>query len=119
MVNVNTKITLFNSYCLAVRIGFILLLYFFPYPEMSILPFVIAFGFLYQHIKKDKSGGFGSPVYWPRLLHAATYMTAAILLLVEDTRKYAFWLLVADIIIGFFIFWHHYRKNNFFKQLKN
>jgi len=86
---------------------------------MSILPFVIVFSFLYQHIKKNKSGLFDSPVYWPRLLHAATYMTAAILLLVEDTRKYAFWLLVADIIIGFFIFWHHYRKNNFFKQLKN
>tara|TARA_R110001632_G_scaffold106223_2_gene215785 strand:+ start:497 stop:709 length:213 start_codon:yes stop_codon:yes gene_type:complete len=53
-------------------------------------------------LKKNKSGFFDSPVYWPRLLHAATYMTAAILLLIEDTRKYAFWLLVADIIIGFF-----------------
>ena len=109
MANLYTKITLFNSYCLAARIGIILLLYFFPSPEMAVLPFIIAFGFLYQHIKKVKKGFFGRSVYWSRLLHTATYMIAGILLLIKDTRKYAFWLLVADIIIGFFIFWYHYK----------
>lgn len=118
MVNITTRITLFNSYCLAARIGIILLLYFFPYPEMSILPFIIAFGFLYQQIKKDNKGFFGSPVFWPRLLHAFIYLIAAILLLIEGTRKYAFWILVGDIFIGFFIFWYHYRKIIFFKQIK-
>lgn len=118
MANINTRITLFNSYCLAARIGIILLLYFFPYPEMSILPFIIAFGFLYKKIKRDNRGVFGGVVFWPRLLHSMNYLIAAILLLFEDTRKYAFWVLVGDIIIGFFIFWYHYRNFIFSKQIK-
>lgn len=113
MTNLNTKITLFNSICLASRVGIVLLLYFFPYQEMSILPLLIGFGFLYQKLKNDKKGFFGSSVYWPRLIHSFTYITAGILLLIEETRKYAFWVLAADIILGFFVFWSYYLKNIF------
>ena len=118
MININSKLILFNSFCIAFRIGIILLLYFLPYQELSILPFIISFGFLYQYFK-NKTSFFGSKVYWSRLFHAFTYLTAAILLLIENTKDYAFWVLVGDLIIGFFIVWYHYRNKINSKILKS
>ena len=114
MVSVAEKITLFNSVCISFRIGIILLLYFFPYPEMAILPGLIGLGFLYRSfIKYTPVGNFGSKVYWPRLSHAIIYITASILLLFKETRDYAFWVLVGDIIFGFIVFWDNYRGIKF------
>lgn len=110
MVTVNAKIGLFHVGCLTVRIGLVLLLYFYPYAEMASFCFLFSAGFVYQAQRKKDTGGFGSKVYWPRHLHAITYALTGILLLIKTTRRQAFWGLAADIILGYLVFWHHYQS---------
>jgi len=112
MVSINTRILLFNLVCIPVRIGILLLVYFFPRLETIILTGLIALGFLYKYFKPTKIGMFGGKVFWSRLFHFFTYFITSLLLIFEETREYAFWVLAVDVIVGFLMFWNHYKIEN-------
>ena len=112
--SINSRILLFNLVCIPIRIGILLLVYFFPQPETIILTSLIALGFLYKYFKPTKIGFFGGKVFWSRFFHFLTYFTTSLLLIFEETREYAFWILAFDIIVGFLMFWNHY-SNKIYK----
>lgn len=104
------KLYLFNFICIPIRIGILLLVYYFPRSETSILTWLIGLGFLYRHFNPTKKGIFKTKVYWSRLFHAITYIICSIMLLFEKTRDYAYIVLIVDISLGFITVWNHYKK---------
>jgi len=108
MVSVKERIILFNLVCISVRVALVLLLYFFPIPELIILTGLISLGFLYKYLKPTTIGFFGGKVFWPRLFHFLTYFIASLFLVFKDTREHAYILLAIDVIVGFSLFWNHY-----------
>jgi uncharacterized membrane protein YccC len=119
------KLLLFHTACLAARIGILLLYFFFPSIEISIIAFVIGSGFLFQWLRFSKesslatTGAFGSTVYWPRFFHFFTYYTAATLMLIEKTHSIAYIPLIVDITIGWMIVCYHYLHHNKTPDMNN
>jgi hypothetical protein len=109
MVSEIKRKVIFNVACVPLRVGLVLLLYYLAFPELSILTGLISLGFLYKSFNPAKIGFFGGDVYWSRNFHFLTYAITSILLLIEDTREYAFWVLAFDIIASYIYFWYHYR----------
>ena len=118
MVSENSRIVIFNTFCIASRISLILILFFFPYSELAVLTGLIGLGFIYSHYLRKNDSGFGGRVYWPRLLHGFLYIIATVLLIVEKTREYAFYVLILDLAIGYFIFLEHYKLVKKFHIIK-
>ena len=104
------RFLLFNTVCIPFRIGILLIIFFFPLPELAVLTGLISLGFLYKYFYPTKKGFFGGKVFWSRLYHFLTYLLATIFLLVEDVREYAFWFLAADIIISFMLYYYFRSK---------
>ena len=123
MYTLKQKILLFNLVCIPVRIGILLLVYFFPERLTSILTFIISFGFFYRYFSPTEKGIFETKVYWSRLFHSITYLATSVLLLLEQSKEYAFWILVFDVSVGFLTFWNHYipeiTKNKKKKTIEN
>lgn len=119
MVSINTRILLFNLVCIPVRIGILLLVYYFPKPETIALTASLSLGFLYKYFHPTTIGAFGGKVFWSRIFHFTTYLIASLLLIFEETREYAFWALAVDIIVGFLMFWNHYGLNSGEDSLKS
>ena len=104
------KLILFTLVCIPVRIGILLLVYYFPRRETSALTWLIGLGFLYRSLAPTPKGIFKTKVYWSRPFHACTYILCSILLLIEETQKYAYTVLIADISLGFITVWNHYKN---------
>ena len=116
-MNEYKRILLFYLICIPIRIGLILLLYYFPYKQLSILTFLISFGFLYQFlIRKSKIGFFKGKVFWPRWFHFLTYLIASILLVIPDTKNYAYIALIVDVCFSVILYTTY--KNIIFSHKK-
>ena len=113
MVSVQNRKILFNFGCIPIRVGLLLIIYFYPLQLLAILTGIISLGFLYRYLRPKKFGShtlmFGKQIYWSRFFHFFTYLVATILLIIEETREYAYIALAVDIIIGFLVFWNHYK----------
>jgi len=101
--------SIFNLVCVPLRIGIVLLVYYYAKSETSILTWLIGLSFLYRYLYPTDKGFFKSKIYWSRLFHAITYITCSIMLLVEETRDYAYIVLIVDIVLGFLTVWNHYQ----------
>jgi len=98
--NMKLRIGVFYSICIPIRIGLVVLLYYYTLQEFAIPLFALAVGFGYQYGLDRKRGGFGGEVYWNRFLHAVLYFLSASMLMFNQTREYAYVVLAVDVGMG-------------------
>lgn len=111
--NMKLRAVVFYSICVPIRVGLVMLLYYYALQEFAIPLFAIAVGFTYQHGLDKKIGGFGGEVYWNRFLHAMLYFLTASMLLFERTREYAYIILAIDVGMGVLSNTSHNLKINY------
>lgn len=110
---------LFLIGCIGARTLFALLAKNFPnyLPFMGLIALLIAVGFIYRYLSGTRKTGpetFGEKIWWNDLrpLHAALYLTFA--LLAFRKSPYAWILLAIDVVIGLtaFLYYHHFVKRD-------
>lgn len=116
-MDTRTRIILFVCCCIPLRL---LLAYLSkvageadgPYIKiMGVVAIAISVGFMYQFIvHPTKNGAFGGDSWWNnfRPVHAFIYFTFAIMAFAKP--KYAYLVLLFDIILGTGLFINHYKK---------
>lgn len=113
-MNTKQRIILFLSICITVRLCLVLAAKFGSNHVQNLLAvFAVtaSLGFMYQFFyHPTKLGGFGGQPWWNRLrpVHAFLYMIFA-LIIFSGKRKWAWTILLTDVIIGLFAFIMHYR----------
>lgn len=108
------RFILFNLICIPIRVALVLIIFFFPYPELAVLTGAISLGFLYKYFNPTKIGFFGGKVFWSRAFHFFTFLLATIFLAVEELRKYAYIILAIDVGVSFL--YYHIKKETFLKS---
>jgi len=120
LTNIQKRIFLFLFGCILTRTLFVLIAKNIPIeylPYLSIPAFCIGIGFLYIYFSGSRKTGpevFGEKIWWNNLrpVFGLLYITFAILALKQ--YKYAWVLLLLDVILGLTSFLvYHYRMGDF------
>ena len=104
------KLNIFFALCIAVRLLFAFYISKLSGKQLqisSILGFTIAFGFILMILINRTRGGFGQKVWWGkyRIIHAALFLTFAVLAL--NKQKLSYVPLIIDALLGVLFFTHN------------
>ena len=110
------RIIIFFCFCITLRLFLVYLAHRLSNTQyikiMAIFAILVSIGLTYQFIfNPHKLGGFGGDSWWNnyRPIHAIIYLTFAIM--VFTLPKYAYMILLADIILGACFFANNYFIN--------
>jgi hypothetical protein len=126
MKEIQKRMLLFLIGCIGVRI---LLVFIAKYSSetiqhlLGIVALFISIGFIYRYISGTRTTGpetFGDKIWWNDLrpIHGMLYLLFTIMVF-TPMRKYAWIVLLIDVMIGLTAFLHFHHKNGDLKKLVN